>query len=81
MTHGSPLAFSLTQSPDPHIICLLCVDKQVNVTMAIRRSEIQSQGRSSRILSVIIDPYKIHTRLDAYPLTHFNVCYVLMLSG
>ncbi len=80
MTHGSPLAFSLTQSHDPHIICILCVDKQVNVIMAIRRSEIQSQGR---ILNLIIsyNGSLQNTRLDAYPLIHLNVCYVLMLSG
>lgn len=50
MTHGSLLAYSLIQTPDPHSICLLCVNKQVNVITAIRRSEIRFQGRSTRIL-------------------------------
>lgn len=50
MTHGSPLAYSLAQTPDPLLMCILCVDKQVNVIMAIRRSHIQFQGRSTRTL-------------------------------
>lgn len=43
MTHGSPLAYSPTQAPDPHLICILCVDNQVNVITPIRMSEIHFQ--------------------------------------
>lgn len=34
-----------------------------------------------RIQSVLKDPYKIHARRYAYPLTHFDVFYVLTLIG
>lgn len=51
--------------------------------MAIRRSEIQFQGRSTRILYLIIS-YKGSLQNETiciHPLTHCNVCYVLMICG
>lgn len=43
MTHGSPLAYSPTRAPDPHLIRTLFVDNKVNVITTIRMSEIHFQ--------------------------------------
>lgn len=80
MTHSSPLAHSLTQTPDPQLICTSCVDKQVNVIVARRRSEIQLLSWSARILKSVSHKqphqYKCYTRcISSHTSVMFVACF------